>query len=107
MVLMSFYLFQISLGSISGLNSARLPTRLPSAHMSTGPAGDGKENLVYVALVGAACIGGGIYVSKHNAAEVTTVDICSVQAVNQVLKWDILAVWDCANICFCKIITGN
>lgn len=44
--------------------------------MSTGPAGDGKENLIYVALVGAACIGGGVYVSKQNTAEVTRVDTC-------------------------------
>lgn len=62
---------------ISGLTSARLPSRVPSAHMSTGPAGDGKENLIYVALVGAACIGGGVYVSKQNTAEVTgVVDTC-------------------------------
>lgn len=45
----------------TGLTSARLPTRVPSAHMSTGPAGDGKENLIYMALVGATCIGGGVY----------------------------------------------
>ncbi|XP_075876449.1 apoptosis-inducing factor 1, mitochondrial isoform X1 [Nelusetta ayraudi] len=45
----------------TGLTSARLPTRVPSAHMSTGPAGDGKENLFYMALVGATCIGGGVY----------------------------------------------
>lgn len=59
---------------------ARLPTRAPSAHMSTGPAGDGKENLIYMALVGAACIGGGVYVSKRNTAEVTSVDICTHNA---------------------------
>lgn len=29
--------------------------------MSTGPAGGGKENQLYVLLVGAACLGGGIY----------------------------------------------
>lgn len=74
------------LGLIPGLTSARLPTRVPSAHMSTGPAGDGKENLIYVALVGAACIGGGVYVSKHNKAQVTNVDTCNhyVEDVGQV-----------------------
>lgn len=49
---------------ISGLTNARIPTCAPVAPMSTGPAGQGGENLMYIALVGAACLGGGIYVSK-------------------------------------------
>lgn len=49
---------------ISGLTNARIPTCAPTAPMSTGPAGQGGENLMYIALVGAACLGGGIYVSK-------------------------------------------
>lgn len=77
---------------IQGLTSARLPSRVPSAHMSTGPAGDGKENLIYVALVGAACVAGGVYVSKQNTAEVPSVDTCThnVEDVWQVLSWSIL-----------------
>lgn len=46
----------------AGLNNGRIPTNIPAAHMSTGPAGGGgRENQLYVLLVGAACIGGGIY----------------------------------------------
>uniref|UniRef100_A0A8D0AES2 Apoptosis-inducing factor 1, mitochondrial n=1 Tax=Sander lucioperca TaxID=283035 RepID=A0A8D0AES2_SANLU len=36
-------------------------TCVPVAHMSTGPAGGGRENQLYVLLVGAACVGGAIY----------------------------------------------
>lgn len=79
---------------IPGLSSARLPSRVPSAHMSTGPAGDGKENLIYVALVGAVCIGGGVYVSKQNTAKVTSVDACihNVEELAGFLSWRILPV---------------
>ncbi|XP_056252649.1 apoptosis-inducing factor 1, mitochondrial isoform X1 [Seriola aureovittata] len=35
--------------------------RVPAAHMSSGSAGGGGENKLYVLLVGAACLGGGIY----------------------------------------------
>lgn len=52
---------------ILGLNNARIPTCAPAAHMSTGPTGGGgggRENLLYLAVVGTACIGAGIYVSK-------------------------------------------
>lgn len=45
----------------AGLNNGRIPACVPAAHMSTGPAGGGRENQLYVLLVGAACIGGGIY----------------------------------------------
>lgn len=45
----------------AGLNNGRIPASVPAAHMSTGPAGGGRENQLYVLLVGAACIGGGIY----------------------------------------------
>lgn len=48
----------------SGLINARIPTRVPAAHMSTRPTGEGRENLLYIAIVGATCLGGGIYVSK-------------------------------------------
>uniref|UniRef100_A0A7N8WN40 Apoptosis-inducing factor 1, mitochondrial n=1 Tax=Mastacembelus armatus TaxID=205130 RepID=A0A7N8WN40_9TELE len=46
---------------ISGLNNGRPPSHLPVAHMSTGPAGGGGENQLYVLLVGAACVGGVFY----------------------------------------------
>lgn len=45
----------------AGLNNASA-VRVPAAHMSTGAAGGGGgENKVYFLLVGAACLGGGIY----------------------------------------------
>ncbi|XP_040907357.1 apoptosis-inducing factor 1, mitochondrial isoform X2 [Toxotes jaculatrix] len=45
----------------AGLNNGRL-VHPPAAHMSTGPAGGGGgENQLYIALVGAACLAGGIY----------------------------------------------
>ncbi|XP_030009119.1 apoptosis-inducing factor 1, mitochondrial isoform X5 [Sphaeramia orbicularis] len=43
------------------LNNGRTPAQVPAAHMSTGPAGGGRENQLYALLVGAACLGGGIY----------------------------------------------
>lgn len=46
----------------AALNNARRQAPAPAAHMSTGPAGGGgSENILYVVLVGAACLGGGIY----------------------------------------------
>uniref|UniRef100_A0A7N6BYX1 Apoptosis-inducing factor 1, mitochondrial n=1 Tax=Anabas testudineus TaxID=64144 RepID=A0A7N6BYX1_ANATE len=45
----------------AGLNNGRLLARLPVAHMSTGPGGGGRENQLYVLLVGAAFLGGGAY----------------------------------------------
>ncbi|XP_041657877.1 apoptosis-inducing factor 1, mitochondrial isoform X11 [Cheilinus undulatus] len=45
----------------AGLNHGRLPAQIPVAHMSTGPAGGGRENQLYALLVGAVCLGGGIY----------------------------------------------
>ncbi|XP_039633838.1 apoptosis-inducing factor 1, mitochondrial isoform X4 [Perca fluviatilis] len=45
----------------AGLNNSRIPACVPVAHMSTGPAGGGRENQLYVLLVGAACVGGAIY----------------------------------------------
>lgn len=51
--------------SFPALNNARRQAPAPAAHMSTGPAGGGgSENILYVVLVGAACLGGGIYVSN-------------------------------------------
>lgn len=44
----------------AGLNNASA-VRVPAAHMSSGAAGGGGENKVYFLLVGAACLGGGIY----------------------------------------------
>lgn len=49
----------------SGLNNASA-VRMPAAHMSSGAAGGGNENKVYFLLVGAACLGGGIYVSVYD-----------------------------------------
>ncbi|XP_032389575.1 apoptosis-inducing factor 1, mitochondrial isoform X8 [Etheostoma spectabile] len=45
----------------TGLTSSRIPACVPVAHMSTGPAGGGRENQLYILLVGAACVGGAIY----------------------------------------------
>uniref|UniRef100_A0A667YCS1 Apoptosis-inducing factor 1, mitochondrial n=1 Tax=Myripristis murdjan TaxID=586833 RepID=A0A667YCS1_9TELE len=45
----------------AGLNNVRRPAGSPVAHMSTGPAGGGGDNRLYVLLVGAACLGGGVY----------------------------------------------
>lgn len=48
----------------SGLPNGRIPALVPAAHMSTGPAGGGGgENRLYFALVGAAFVATGIYVS--------------------------------------------
>ncbi|XP_049598103.1 apoptosis-inducing factor 1, mitochondrial isoform X5 [Syngnathus scovelli] len=45
----------------TGLHNARLPAHVPGAHMATGPGGGGRENQLYVLLVGATCLGGAIY----------------------------------------------
>ncbi|XP_069556630.1 apoptosis-inducing factor 1, mitochondrial isoform X1 [Brachyistius frenatus] len=45
----------------AGLNNGRIPTCVPAAHMSTGPAGGGADNVKYALMVGAACIGGLTY----------------------------------------------
>ncbi|XP_037323098.2 apoptosis-inducing factor 1, mitochondrial isoform X1 [Pungitius pungitius] len=45
----------------AGLNNGRLPACVPAGHMSTAPAGGGRENQLYVLLVGATCVGGAIY----------------------------------------------
>lgn len=45
----------------SVLNTSRTPTCLPTAHMSTGPAGGGQGNYLYVLLVGVATVGGVTY----------------------------------------------
>uniref|UniRef100_A0A3B5BM66 Apoptosis-inducing factor 1, mitochondrial n=1 Tax=Stegastes partitus TaxID=144197 RepID=A0A3B5BM66_9TELE len=39
------------------LNNGRTPTCVPAANMSTGPGGLGGDNLKYVVMVGAACVG--------------------------------------------------
>uniref|UniRef100_A0AAR2KQF7 Apoptosis-inducing factor 1, mitochondrial n=1 Tax=Pygocentrus nattereri TaxID=42514 RepID=A0AAR2KQF7_PYGNA len=41
----------------------RRPPLVQQAHMSSGPTGGGGENAIYLVLVGAACLGGGVYVS--------------------------------------------
>ncbi|XP_033969333.1 apoptosis-inducing factor 1, mitochondrial isoform X2 [Trematomus bernacchii] len=45
----------------TALNNGRTPAYVPVAHMSSGPAGGGRANQIYVLLVGAACVGGGVY----------------------------------------------
>nr|XP_033955668.1 apoptosis-inducing factor 1, mitochondrial isoform X15 [Pseudochaenichthys georgianus] len=45
----------------TALNNGRTPAYVPAAHMSSGPAGGGRANQMYVLLVGAACVGGGVY----------------------------------------------
>lgn len=47
----------------SGLTNGRIPACVPAAQMSTGPTGGSRENQLYVVLVGAALLGGGVYVS--------------------------------------------
>nr|XP_020454710.1 apoptosis-inducing factor 1, mitochondrial [Monopterus albus] len=46
----------------AGLNNGRTPVHVPVAHMSTGFAGGGWDNQLYILLLGATCVGGGIYV---------------------------------------------
>lgn len=45
----------------AGLTHGRLPAHVPAAHMSTKPTGGGRENQVYILLVGATCLAGGAY----------------------------------------------
>ncbi|KAK5918586.1 hypothetical protein CgunFtcFv8_003336 [Champsocephalus gunnari] len=45
----------------TALNNGRTSAYVPAAHMSSGPAGGGRANQMYVLLVGAACVGGGVY----------------------------------------------
>uniref|UniRef100_A0AAX7VXK8 Apoptosis-inducing factor 1, mitochondrial n=1 Tax=Astatotilapia calliptera TaxID=8154 RepID=A0AAX7VXK8_ASTCA len=45
----------------AGLNNGRIPTHVPTAHMSSGLPGGGGDNLKYALLVGAASIGGVAY----------------------------------------------
>uniref|UniRef100_A0A8C3ANJ8 Apoptosis-inducing factor 1, mitochondrial n=1 Tax=Cyclopterus lumpus TaxID=8103 RepID=A0A8C3ANJ8_CYCLU len=46
----------------AGLNNGKMPSCVPAGHMSTGPAGGGRENQMYFLLVGVTCVGGGVYV---------------------------------------------
>ncbi|CAJ1064252.1 apoptosis-inducing factor 1%2C mitochondrial isoform X11 [Xyrichtys novacula] len=48
----------------AGLTHGRLPAQAPVAHMSTGPTGGGRENQLYILLVGAACVGSGVYLYR-------------------------------------------
>ncbi|XP_056267312.1 apoptosis-inducing factor 1, mitochondrial isoform X4 [Pseudoliparis swirei] len=45
----------------AGLNNGKIPSCVPAGHMSTGPAGGGRDNKLYFLLVGVTFIGGGIY----------------------------------------------
>ncbi|XP_077448874.1 apoptosis-inducing factor 1, mitochondrial isoform X1 [Stigmatopora argus] len=45
----------------TGLHNGRIPARVPVAHLATGPAGGGRENQLYVLLVGATFLGGAVY----------------------------------------------
>ncbi|XP_077596452.1 apoptosis-inducing factor 1, mitochondrial isoform X2 [Stigmatopora nigra] len=45
----------------SVLHNGRIPARVPVAHLATGPAGGGRENQLYVLLVGATFLGGAVY----------------------------------------------
>lgn len=62
--LLQFCPINLSCLPFSGLNNGSA-VRVPAAQMSTGSAGGGGENKVYFLLVGAACLGGGIYVSVY------------------------------------------
>ncbi|XP_036435898.1 LOW QUALITY PROTEIN: apoptosis-inducing factor 1, mitochondrial [Colossoma macropomum] len=46
------------------LRHERRPPLVQQAHMSSGPTGGGGENTIYLVLVGAACLGGGVYVYR-------------------------------------------
>ncbi|MCJ8748907.1 hypothetical protein PDJAM_G00170000 [Pangasius djambal] len=43
------------------LRQDRRPAFAPQTHMSSGPLGGGGDNTIYYVLVGAACLGGGVY----------------------------------------------
>lgn len=43
------------------LRNDRRPTFAPQTHMSSGQLGGGGDNAIYYVLVGAACLGGGVY----------------------------------------------
>ncbi|XP_066517393.1 apoptosis-inducing factor 1, mitochondrial isoform X4 [Hoplias malabaricus] len=43
------------------LRHVNRPLLVPQSHMSSGPTGGGGENTIYFVLVGAACLGGGVY----------------------------------------------
>ncbi|KAG7314388.1 hypothetical protein KOW79_021691 [Hemibagrus wyckioides] len=43
------------------LRNDKSPAFAPQTHMSSGPLGGGGDNAIYYVLVGAACLGGGVY----------------------------------------------
>ncbi|XP_047665507.1 apoptosis-inducing factor 1, mitochondrial isoform X3 [Tachysurus fulvidraco] len=43
------------------LRNDKRPAFAPQTHMSSGPLGGGGENYIYYVLVGATCLGGGVY----------------------------------------------
>ncbi|KAK2816662.1 hypothetical protein Q7C36_022933 [Tachysurus vachellii] len=43
------------------LRNDKRPAFAPQTHMSSGPLGGGGENSIYYVLVGAVCLGGGVY----------------------------------------------
>ncbi|TNN86709.1 Apoptosis-inducing factor 1, mitochondrial [Liparis tanakae] len=45
----------------TGINNGKIPSCVPAGHMSTGPAGGGRDNQLYFLLVGVTCLGGGVY----------------------------------------------
>ncbi len=48
---------------VSALRHGRRLEMVQKAQMSSGPAGGGGENTLYYVLIGATCLGGGVYVS--------------------------------------------
>ncbi|XP_062844693.1 apoptosis-inducing factor 1, mitochondrial isoform X2 [Trichomycterus rosablanca] len=51
------------------LRHERRPAFIPQAHMSSGPLGGGGENAAYLVLVGAVCLGGGVYAYRTVARD--------------------------------------
>uniref|UniRef100_A0A8C4I582 Apoptosis-inducing factor 1, mitochondrial n=1 Tax=Dicentrarchus labrax TaxID=13489 RepID=A0A8C4I582_DICLA len=78
----------------TGLTNGRIPAHVPAAHMSTGPAGGGRENQLYILLVGATFLGGGVYVSDSYLTMRIYYSLCGVGAYYSSVKdgFHILAV---------------
>ncbi|XP_034156821.2 apoptosis-inducing factor 1, mitochondrial isoform X2 [Pangasianodon hypophthalmus] len=53
------------------LRQDRRPAFAPQTHMSSGPLGGGGDNAIYYVLVGAACVGGGVYAYRTLSGDST------------------------------------
>lgn len=57
------YMYIVIMIDFSVLRHGRRLEMVQKAQMSSGPAGGGGENTLYYVLVGATCLGTGVYVS--------------------------------------------